>query len=71
MQSVDSYGGAWTANVSVRDDHGTSHISVVDKARMAVAITTTINTGFGSKVYSSSTGERLPAADLHTNGSPQ
>lgn len=38
------------------DDHGTSHISIIDNEGNAVAITTTINTYFGSKVMSKSTG---------------
>ncbi|GAQ91012.1 gamma-glutamyltranspeptidase [Klebsormidium nitens] len=46
------YGGKW----SQLDDHGTSHVSIVDSERNAVALTTTINTGFGSKVVSPSTG---------------
>mmetsp|Transcript_2126 Transcript_2126/g.5628 ORF Transcript_2126/g.5628 Transcript_2126/m.5628 type:complete len:671 (-) Transcript_2126:572-2584(-) len=38
------------------EDHGTTHLSVVDKDRNAVAITSTVNTYFGSKIMSSSTG---------------
>lgn len=37
-------------------DHGTSHLSVVDAKRNAVSFTTTINTSFGSKLLSPSTG---------------
>mmetsp|Transcript_137651 Transcript_137651/g.239320 ORF Transcript_137651/g.239320 Transcript_137651/m.239320 type:complete len:654 (-) Transcript_137651:1362-3323(-) len=38
------------------EDHGTTHISVVDWEGNAVALTSTINTAFGSKVLSESTG---------------
>ena len=38
------------------EDRGTSHLSVIDKNGNAVAMTTSINTYFGSKVVSSSTG---------------
>lgn len=38
-------------------DHGTTHLSVLDKWGNAVAITSTVNTYFGSKVISPSTGE--------------
>ncbi|THH06520.1 hypothetical protein EW145_g4025 [Phellinidium pouzarii] len=37
-------------------DHGTSHISVVDKNGMAVAITSTVNLVFGSQVMDPVTG---------------
>eukprot|EP00898_Chlorokybus_atmophyticus_P002614 jgi/Chlat1/3353/Chrsp23S03664 len=38
------------------DDHGTTHLSVVDSMRNAVAMTSTINTYFGAKVLSTQTG---------------
>ena len=38
------------------EDHGTTSLSVVDKDRNTVVITSSINLEFGSKVYSPSTG---------------
>jgi gamma-glutamyltranspeptidase/glutathione hydrolase len=38
------------------DDHGTLHISVIDGDGMAVALTTTINTSFGSHVVAPKSG---------------
>lgn len=53
------YGGKWNPfknNVTVPTDDGTSHLCTVDSDRMAVSLTTTINTAFGSAVMSPSTG---------------
>lgn len=58
-QVFSAYGGQYSQMMNP-DDHGTSHLSVVDSARGAVALTTTINTGFGSKVVSNSTGNAMP-----------
>ena len=49
---IDKYGAQWNAV----EDHGTTHISVLDASGNAVAMTSTINTLFGSKVVSPSTG---------------
>ncbi|KAK8587643.1 hypothetical protein V6N12_022128 [Hibiscus sabdariffa] len=46
------YGGRWNQV----HDHGTSHISIVDKDRNAVSMTSTVNAYFGSKMLSPSTG---------------
>ncbi|KAK8325579.1 hypothetical protein V6Z12_A11G061000 [Gossypium hirsutum] len=46
------YGGRW----SQVHDHGTSHISIADRDRNAVSMTTTVNAYFGSKILSPSTG---------------
>ncbi|MBI3071119.1 MAG: gamma-glutamyltransferase [Deltaproteobacteria bacterium] len=42
--------------IKPRDDSGTSHLSVMDAEGNAVALTTTINTTFGSKVVVPGTG---------------
>jgi len=62
-QQPAAYGGRWNplpgGGGYVPTDHGTTHLSVVDGARNAVALTSTINTGFGAKVLSPSTGMLL------------
>jgi gamma-glutamyltranspeptidase/glutathione hydrolase len=47
--------GSGPATAANRDG-GTSHLSVMDNAGNAVALTTTINTGFGSKLISTRSG---------------
>ena len=49
------YGGRHNP-LYVPTDNGTSHLCVVDGDQNAVSMTTTINTGFGSKVVSETTG---------------
>eukprot|EP00605_Chrysophyceae_sp_TOSAG23-4_P002488 GSChrysophyteH1.ASY1.ANO1.2751.1 assembled CDS len=56
---LNQYGGVYNISEADRflpDDHGTSHLSIVDNSGNAIAITSTINTYFGSKVVSPSTG---------------
>ncbi|OMP02511.1 Gamma-glutamyltranspeptidase [Corchorus olitorius] len=48
----DHYGGKWNP----LNDHGTSHVSIVDKERNAVSMTNTVNAYFGAKILSPSTG---------------
>ena len=56
-QESERYGSPVTpARAAGRDRPGTSHLSVVDRAGNAVAMTTTINTGFGSMVVAGKTG---------------
>ena len=38
------------------EDHDTSHMSIVDKERNAVSLTTSINSYFGAKILSPNTG---------------
>lgn len=51
-----SYGGKYNMKYYATKDSGTTHLSVVDKHGNAVALTSTVNTYFGSKVVSPSTG---------------
>ncbi|MBM74855.1 MAG: gamma-glutamyltransferase [Proteobacteria bacterium] len=50
--SAEEYG----APVDAGNDAGTQHISIIDKNGFAVALTTTINTTFGSKVVGEKSG---------------
>ncbi|KAM0845148.1 hypothetical protein ACQ4PT_056560 [Festuca glaucescens] len=49
------YGGSW----NILQDHGTSHLSIVDCERNAVSLTSTVNSYFGSLILSPSTGVLL------------
>lgn len=53
-----SHGGRWNAvkGGMAPEDHGTSQTSITDEEGMAVSLTLTIYTSFGSKVLSLSTG---------------
>ncbi|KAL4066312.1 gamma-glutamyltranspeptidase [Scleroderma yunnanense] len=46
----------YNPDFDIKTDHGTTHISTVDKDGMAVALTTTINLIFGSQVLDPETG---------------
>ncbi|KAJ6305395.1 hypothetical protein OIU78_020852 [Salix suchowensis] len=46
------YGGRWNQI----DDHGTSHLSIVDSEQNAVSMTSTVNSYFGAQILSQSTG---------------
>jgi gamma-glutamyltranspeptidase / glutathione hydrolase / leukotriene-C4 hydrolase len=41
---------------NILEDHGTSHLSIVDGERNAVSMTSTVNAYFGSLILSPSTG---------------
>ncbi|KAM5577415.1 hypothetical protein ABKV19_007988 [Rosa sericea] len=46
------YGGRW----GQINDHGTSHLSIIDHEQNAISMTTTVNSYFGAQMLSSSTG---------------
>ena len=50
--STNHYGGKWNQI----NDHGTTHLSIIDFEKNAVSLTCTINAFFGSKFLSPSTG---------------
>lgn len=52
----EEYGSRPGTPAEVVDDHGTSHLSVLDDKGNSVACTTTINTAFGSMVVAPATG---------------
>jgi gamma-glutamyltranspeptidase len=54
--NLEEYGGLYNTKYASTQDHGTTSLSVLDKWGNAVSITSTVNTEFGSKVISPSTG---------------
>jgi len=50
---------AYGSGFALPDDAGTLHLSVMDDSGLAVALTTTINTSFGSKVVAPKSGVLL------------
>ena len=56
ISAPTTFSPQWYGTRAVPDDHGTSHLSVVDGAGNAVACTTSINTAFGSMVVAGDTG---------------
>uniref|UniRef100_A0A914MRD2 Gamma-glutamyltransferase n=1 Tax=Meloidogyne incognita TaxID=6306 RepID=A0A914MRD2_MELIC len=68
----DNYYQEGNAHQALPEDHGTSHISVIDRWGNAVSITTTLNIAFGSFVLSESTGILFndQMDDFSTKGMP-
>lgn len=54
MRTFES--GYYGSPVTIPEDSGTQHIAVIDASGQAVALTTTINTSFGSKVIAKNSG---------------
>lgn len=40
----------------IKEDHGTTHLSVIDKFGSAISVTSTVNLIFGSRVMDEETG---------------
>ncbi len=67
---LGEYGGEYSVHTGLPADGGTSHFSIVDSERNAVALTTTINTGFGSKVSAAGLVLNNEMDDFSTPGEP-
>jgi gamma-glutamyltranspeptidase/glutathione hydrolase len=52
----ERYGLATVPGTPPKEDHGTTHLSVMDADGNAVALTTTVNLGYGSHVVAGTTG---------------
>lgn len=52
---IDPWSSKTGAELRV-EDHGTSHLSIIDGEGNAIALTTTVNTGFGAKLVAGDTG---------------
>ena len=67
LDSIEKYGGPnyGVKYQTIPDDHGTTHISVLDKNGNAVSLTSTVNTYFGSKILSTSTGNSTHNISYH------
>lgn len=69
-RAQDEYAGRWRVPSGLPRDRGTSHFSIVDRERNAVAVTTTVNTGFGSKLVSNGLVLNNEMDDFSTPGQP-
>ena len=56
MQDETHELGYYRPRFAVEADHGTTHLSVIDKYGSAVSLTSTVNLIFGSRVMDAATG---------------